>query len=424
MQTGRDSSPATYTQRHWGNEALGLGHRHRGRAWRITPIFYSGYPITPASRRFCTFCPSYKHYGVTTFQAEDEIAAVSRGHRGLRWPAIGSRRTSGPGDRSLKSVRRLGLAIMPRAAARRGRRTARRSRPRDSPTKTEQADLFSVAVWGRNGDMPDCRSSPQALRRLLLHGHRSRSHRRQVHDAGDAALTDGYVANSSEPWKIPTSIRASRRATSMQFAYDPEGFQAYKRARGHARARLGGARHPGDGAPHRRAEKDRQHRATSPTTRINHEQDDPACAPPRSRNRGRIAARLELATVDQGDSEATCSLSAGAGPTGRSGGQAVACSRRRTQRVSHRAPAPPLATCPTALEQILLSRFNSGPGAELNNGQLVNAAPLASSSSIAKRVSPRVRGSHSRFGEPHRSRRRDSAGAAEGGGLMPGNLSS
>ena len=160
-------------------------------------MFFGGYPITPASA-ILHHLARLKEFGVTTFQAEDEIAAVCAAI-GASWAGqLGVTSSSGPGI-ALKTEA-IGLAIMtelPLVIV-----NSQRGGPSTGlPTKTEQSDLYQ-AVYGRNGDAPmpviaarspgdafdcaieACRVAVQYMTPVML-------------------LTDGYIANAAEPWKVP-----------------------------------------------------------------------------------------------------------------------------------------------------------------------------------------------------------------------------
>jgi 2-oxoglutarate ferredoxin oxidoreductase subunit alpha len=160
-------------------------------------MFFGGYPITPASAILHNLV-KMKEFGVTTFQAEDEIAAICAAIGASYAGQLGVTSSSGPGI-ALKGEA-MGLAIMtelPLVIV-----NSQRGGPSTGlPTKTEQSDLYQ-AVYGRNGDAP-----------LPVIAARS------PHDAFDCAieacriavqymtpvilLTDGYIANAAEPWKVP-----------------------------------------------------------------------------------------------------------------------------------------------------------------------------------------------------------------------------
>jgi 2-oxoglutarate/2-oxoacid ferredoxin oxidoreductase subunit alpha len=160
-------------------------------------MFFGGYPITPASA-ILHHLSRLKEYGVTTFQAEDEIAAITSAIGAAYAGSLGVTSSSGPGI-ALKQEA-MGLAIMtelPLVIV-----NSQRGGPSTGlPTKTEQSDLYQ-AVYGRNGDAPmpviaarspadafdcaieACRIAVQYMTPVML-------------------LTDGYIANAAEPWKVP-----------------------------------------------------------------------------------------------------------------------------------------------------------------------------------------------------------------------------
>jgi len=160
-------------------------------------LFLGSYPITPASDILHELSKR-KDVGVMTFQAEDEIAGIGSALGASFAGALGVTTTSGPGM-SLKSEA-LGLGIMtelPLVVV-----DVQRSGPSTGmPTKTEQADLLQ-ALWGRNGEAPlpvlaaksasDCFDTAVEACRMAV------KYRTPV-----IMLTDGYLANGAEPWKIP-----------------------------------------------------------------------------------------------------------------------------------------------------------------------------------------------------------------------------
>ena len=161
------------------------------------PLFLGSYPITPASDILHELSRR-KGYGVTTFQAEDEIAAIGAALGASFAGTLGVTTTSGPGI-SLKSET-ISLAVMtelPLVVV-----DVQRAGPSTGmPTKTEQADLLQV-VHGRNGEAPvpviaakspsDCFATAVEACRLAL------AYRTPV-----VMLTDGYLANGAEPWRVP-----------------------------------------------------------------------------------------------------------------------------------------------------------------------------------------------------------------------------
>jgi 2-oxoglutarate ferredoxin oxidoreductase subunit alpha len=162
------------------------------------PMTYCSYPITPASNMLHALAAMGADYGVTTFQAEDEIAAASAAIGASYAGQIGVTGSSGPGV-ALKTEA-IGLAVateLPLVVV-----NAQRGGPSTGlPTKTEQSDLYQ-AVWGRNGDCPlpvvasrspgDCFYTAIEAIRLAV-----------KYMTPVILLTDGYMANASEPWIIP-----------------------------------------------------------------------------------------------------------------------------------------------------------------------------------------------------------------------------
>jgi 2-oxoglutarate ferredoxin oxidoreductase subunit alpha len=161
------------------------------------PIFFGGYPITPASAILHNLV-KMKEFGVTTFQAEDEIAAICAAIGASYAGQLGVTSSSGPGI-ALKGEA-MGLAIMtelPLVIV-----NSQRGGPSTGlPTKTEQSDLYQ-AVYGRNGDAPipviAARSPADAFEVAIEAVRIAVQFMTPV-----ILLTDGYIANAAEPWKVP-----------------------------------------------------------------------------------------------------------------------------------------------------------------------------------------------------------------------------
>ena len=179
-----------------GAEAVSLG-LVAGAQLAELPMFFGGYPITPASA-ILHHLARLKEFGVTTFQAEDEIAAICAAI-GASWAGqLGVTSSSGPGI-ALKGEA-MGLAIMtelPLVIV-----NSQRGGPSTGlPTKTEQSDLYQ-AVYGRNGDAPmpviACRSPSDAFEVAIEACRIAVEYMTPV-----MLLTDGYIANAAEPWKVP-----------------------------------------------------------------------------------------------------------------------------------------------------------------------------------------------------------------------------
>jgi 2-oxoglutarate ferredoxin oxidoreductase subunit alpha len=203
-----------------GNEASALGFIAAASRAKL-PLFYASYPITPATDILHELA-ARKSCGVTTFQAEDEIAAMGAAIGGAFGGAIALTGTSGPGV-ALKSEA-INLAVMtelPVVIA-----NIQRGGPSTGlPTKTEQADLLQC-MFGRNGESPvivvapatpsDCfRMAFEAVRLAL--GYMTPVF----------FLSDGYLANGAEPWLVARADELP--AISVESATDPEGFQPYSR---------------------------------------------------------------------------------------------------------------------------------------------------------------------------------------------------
>ncbi|WP_338466015.1 2-oxoacid:acceptor oxidoreductase subunit alpha [Novosphingobium sp. ZN18A2] len=179
-----------------GAEAISLG-LVAGAQLAELPMFFGGYPITPASA-ILHHLARLKEFGVTTFQAEDEIAAVASAI-GASWAGhLGVTSSSGPGI-ALKTEA-IGLAAMtelPLVIV-----NSQRGGPSTGlPTKTEQSDLYQ-AVYGRNGDTPlpvvAARSPADAFECAIEACRLAVQYMTPV-----MLLTDGYIANAAEPWKVP-----------------------------------------------------------------------------------------------------------------------------------------------------------------------------------------------------------------------------
>jgi 2-oxoglutarate/2-oxoacid ferredoxin oxidoreductase subunit alpha len=179
-----------------GNLALSYGLIAAGRQAEL-PLFLGSYPITPASDILHELS-KHKNFGVRTFQAEDEIAGIGAALGASFGGSLGVTTTSGPGV-ALKSET-IGLAVsleLPLLII-----DIQRGGPSTGlPTKTEQADLLQ-AMYGRNGEAPvpivaprtpaDCFDAALDAARIAL------TYRTPVF-----LLSDGYLANGSEPWRVP-----------------------------------------------------------------------------------------------------------------------------------------------------------------------------------------------------------------------------
>jgi 2-oxoglutarate ferredoxin oxidoreductase subunit alpha len=196
-----------------GNEATALGFVAASQL-ADRPLFYGSYPITPASDILHELA-GYKHFGVKTFQAEDEIAAIGSAIGASYGGALGMTGTSGPGV-ALKSEA-LGLAIMvelPLVMI-----DVQRGGPSTGlPTKTEQGDLLQV-LFGRNSDSPLAVVAPATPAECFDYAI----------EAWRIALkySDGYLANGAEPWLIPDPADLPRIGVPNRT--EKEGFYPYLR---------------------------------------------------------------------------------------------------------------------------------------------------------------------------------------------------
>ncbi len=203
-----------------GNSALAVGLVTASRRSGL-PLYLGSYPITPASDILHELA-RFKNYGVTTFQAEDEIAAVCASIGASFGGALAVTTTSGPGL-ALKSEA-INLAIMvelPLVVC-----NIQRGGPSTGlPTKTEQSDLLQ-AMFGRNGDSPvpvlaanspaDCFETAIEACRIAV-----------KYMVPVILLSDGYIANGSEPWRLPDLESLPDLRT--EFWSKAEGFQPYSR---------------------------------------------------------------------------------------------------------------------------------------------------------------------------------------------------
>jgi len=203
-----------------GNEATALGFLTASVKSKL-PLFLGSYPITPASE-ILQYLSYYKNFGVKTLQAEDEIAGITSAIGASFAGYLGITTTSGPGL-SLKTEA-IGLAVMtelPLVIV-----NVQRGGPSTGlPTKTEQADLLQ-ALYGRNGEAPVAvlaASSPTDCFYMAIEASRLAV----KYMTPVILLTDGYIANGSEPWKIPHVDEL--QDIKVEFRKEKEGFSPYLR---------------------------------------------------------------------------------------------------------------------------------------------------------------------------------------------------
>jgi len=208
-----------------GNQALTYGLIAASQKSGL-PMFLGSYPITPASDILHDLS-KYKNFGIKTFQAEDEIAAITSAIGASYGGLLGVTTTSGPGM-ALKAEA-MGLAVMleiPLVII-----NVQRGGPSTGlPTKTEQSDLMQ-AYYGRNGECPmpivsastpsDCFAAAYEAVRISVQ-----------HMTPVILLSDGYIANGAEPWIYPTSAELQEIKVKFAGAVDLEEngkFMPYKR---------------------------------------------------------------------------------------------------------------------------------------------------------------------------------------------------
>ncbi|MFN3652314.1 MAG: 2-oxoacid:acceptor oxidoreductase subunit alpha [Armatimonadota bacterium] len=214
-----DSPPGIY-RKITGNEAAALGFVTAAHQAGM-PLFYGSYPITPASDILHQLA-AMKNYDVRTFQAEDEIAAIGATLGAAFGGAFALTGTSGPGICLKSEAMNLAVVMeLPLVIA-----DVQRGGPSTGlPTKTEQSDLLQV-LFGRNGESPmpvvaPC--SPSDCFTMAIEAFRlaTRAMTPLVY------LSDGYLANSSEPWRIPDP--ADLPAIEVEHRTDAEHFAPYLR---------------------------------------------------------------------------------------------------------------------------------------------------------------------------------------------------
>ncbi|HEY8688534.1 MAG TPA: 2-oxoacid:acceptor oxidoreductase subunit alpha [Chitinophagaceae bacterium] len=207
-----------------GNQAVSYGLIAASQKSGL-PLFLGSYPITPASDILHELS-RHKAFGVKTFQAEDEIAAITSVIGAAYGGSLGVTSTSGPGM-ALKAEA-MGLAVMleiPLVIC-----NIQRGGPSTGlPTKTEQSDLLQ-SYYGRNGECPmpiisastpsDCFSAVYEAARIAVQ-----------HMTPVIFLSDGYIANGAEPWRFPTSdeLPAIEVNFKTELGHLEETFQPYLR---------------------------------------------------------------------------------------------------------------------------------------------------------------------------------------------------
>ncbi len=338
-----------------GTEAIAWGLVAGLKAAGLERMVFAGYPITPASP-VLQVLTGLRAHGVVTFQAEDEIAAICAAIGASFAGSLGVTSSSGPGI-ALKTEA-MGLAIateLPLIIV-----DSQRAGPSTGlPTKTEQSDLFQ-AVLGRNGDAPLAvisASTPSDCFDVAIEAVRLAT----KYMTPVFLLTDGYLANAAEPWRIPDP--ATLPTFPVQFRTDPEGFQPFLRnpdtlARVWARPGTPGLEHRIGGI---------ERSATSGN--ISYDPDNHATMTElRAAKIAGIAADIPEQEVSQGEDRGELAV-VGWGSTFGPIHMAVQRARAEGRRVSH-IHLRYISPFPRNLGE-LLKRFDRVIVPEMNNGQLV-----------------------------------------------------
>src|SRR5580704_3352965 len=212
-------APGTYRNLS-GNQAMAMGFVVAARQAGL-PLFLGSYPITPASDILHELS-GYKNFGVMTFQAEDEIAAITSAIGAAFSGDLAITTTSGPGMALKTEAMGLAVAVeLPIVIC-----DIQRGGPSTGlPTKTEQADLLQ-AMYGRNSEAPIpvlAASTPGDCFWIAIEASRIAL----KYMIPVIVLSDGYLANGAEPWRIPNIGDIPK--FPVHFVTDPEGFLPYKR---------------------------------------------------------------------------------------------------------------------------------------------------------------------------------------------------
>ena len=335
-----------------GNKALALGF-YAASVKTGVPLFIAAYPITPASDILAELA-RLKPQGVVTMQAEDEMAAVCAAIGASFGGHLGLTVTSGPGL-ALKAEA-MGLAItteLPIVVV-----DVQRGGPSTGlPTKTEQSDLLQ-GLFGRNGESPiaviAARSAADCFDTALEAVRIATEHMLPV-----LLLSDGYIANGSEPWKVPDADTIPEIAVT--FRSDPDGFQPFERdpdtlARPWARPGTPGLEHRIGGLEHTDGEGNVSYDP------VNHQ----SMTNLRAEKVARIARTIPAA-IPYGDDSGDL-LVLGWGGTFGALYAATRAARKKGMKVSH-LHLRHLNPFPANLREVL-DRFGKVLVAELNMGQL------------------------------------------------------
>jgi len=213
-------APGEYTNIS-GNQAVAWGLIAGAQAAEL-PLFYGSYPITPASS-ILEELAKHKNFGVRTLQVEDEIAAVGVALGGSFAGHLGVTGTSGPGvalkSETISLAFQVELPLVIINVQRAGPSTG-------MPTKTEQADLM-LAMYGRHGEAPLPIIAPATPAEAYAAGIEA-CRLAVTYMTPVILMSDGYIANSSEPWKLP-DVEAQQPFAQPYATDDGSEFEPYSR---------------------------------------------------------------------------------------------------------------------------------------------------------------------------------------------------
>ena len=355
-QVNKATMPSGVYRSIMGNQATAIGLVAASKKSGL-PLFYGSYPITPASDILHELS-KHKNFGVRTFQAEDEIAAICSVIGASFGGNLGVTASSGPGI-ALKTEA-IGLAIMlelPLVVI-----NVQRGGPSTGlPTKTEQSDLLQ-ALYGRNGEAPlpviaaatpaDCFETVYEACRIAVE-----------HMTPVIFLSDGYLANGAEPWKFPSADGLKDFKYSFAKEKNSEDkYLPYKRDEKLARPwAIPGTK----GLEHRIGGLEKQ----NITGNISYDPENhELMVKLRAERVEKIADYIPIQTLDNGEAKGKL-LVLGWGSTYGSIKSAVKKARAEGKEVSH-AHLRYIAPFPKNLDEILHS-FDQVLIPEMNNGQLI-----------------------------------------------------
>ena len=358
-----------------GNTALAWGIVAAGQLAKL-PVTLGSYPITPASDILHELS-KHKHFGVRTVQAEDEIAAVGMALGAAFAGHLGVTTTSGPGlalkSETISLAVSLELPLLIVDIQRGGPSTG-------LPTKTEAADL-NIALFGRHGEAPlpvVAAYSPAHCFDAAIEAVRiAVKYRTPV-----ILLSDGYLANGSEPWRLPDVDDAARHLGAVRHRAEPHrrrrqpGVLAVPARPRHARPAVGDPRHARADAPHRRHREGGRHRQ-----HLLHAGEPPADGRPAGRQGRRASPTTSRRSRSSGDADAELCVARLGLDVGRHRRRRAAPAPRRPQGgVGPPHPPQPAAERPRrhrcgASRKVLVPELNTRPAAPASCAPSTSSTP-------------------------------------------------